>query len=133
MLNLRHKIERDLGTTLEGRFGLEVVLLSPDGEKQTHSANDPEQLLKGQVIYDTMQDNPNTGSEMIVHKPVLTVRESSLSRVPQHGEKWAMEIPLTPREAAPRGWFLAERPTEDGGSIGFLRLYGIKMVQEPAP
>jgi len=131
MINLREKIEADLSTTLEGRFGLPVVLLSPDGERQTHSKNDPEQLLQAQVIYDTLQDNPDSGAEVIVHKPVITLRKSSLDRVPLPGERWAFSVPEEPRRDADQVWYLAERPREDGSSIGFVRLYGVKMSEAP--
>jgi hypothetical protein len=131
MFNLRERIEAGLEHTLEGRFGLPVKLLSPDGEKQVYKKGTTDQTLQGQVIYDTMQDNPNTGAEVIVHMPVISVRKSSLDRVPLPGERWAFEAPVDPSPTAATQWWLAERPREDGGAIGFIRLYGIKMIQEP--
>ena len=52
MPNLRELAESDLGTTLEGDFALPVELIDPDGVKQS---------LVGQVLYDTVEFNPETG------------------------------------------------------------------------
>lgn len=120
--NLREQAERDLSFTLEGEFGLPITLISPTGEKQT---------VEGQVLFDTVVLDPSSGAEVVVHKPVATVRRSSLLRVPKAGEAWAVQIPTTPSRSAPRSSFLLERPSEDGGSIGFIRLYLMKAAQSP--
>jgi hypothetical protein len=122
-MNLREQAESDLAFTLEGEWGLPVVLISPDGVTQDKSANNPTADLDGQVIYDTLVQQPDTGAEMLVHKPVVTLRISSLTRVPKSGERWIVKIPITPNRTAPKETFFLERPTEDGSSIGFIRLY----------
>jgi len=201
-MNLREQVEADLEVTLEGEWGLPVVLISPDGEKQespvilsasdlsfldsdssinsvttdfrylrltigdtitvsgsasndgtltvatisqnkitvdeaitTEAAgsaitlvNDSLDLL-GQIIYDTLSDSPETGAEIIVHKPVVTLRRTSLTRIPVDGENWYVEIPLNPSLTGTKYPFTMERPTEDGGSIGFIRLYLIQADQ----
>lgn len=85
--------------------------------------------LVGQIIYDTLVDNPETGQEIIVHKPVVTLRRTSLVRIPADGEKWYCEIPIEPKVDAPKYPFIVERPTEDGGAIGFIRLYLVEAAQ----
>jgi hypothetical protein len=126
---LREQIESDLETTLEGDFGLPVELIAPDGTIYDKSYNDPESLLMGQILYDTLVADPDTGLEVIVHKPVVTLRKSSLEVVPQDGERWAVRIPVIPDRTADKETFLVERPTEEGGAIGFIRLYLMKTEQ----
>jgi len=130
--NLREKVERDLKTTLEGDWGLPIVFIEPvTGTKYDKSANDPEEDLKGQILYDTRIENPETGSEMIVHKPVVTVRRTSLSVVPSRG--WGCMIPIRPDYDAPKATFIVERPSEEGGAIGFVRFYLMRAAEAPSP
>jgi hypothetical protein len=118
MTNLRALAEADLADTLEdseGGFGMPIILISPDGDKLK---------INGQVLYDSIVTN-ELGMETIVHKPVVTVRRSSLSRVPKSTDdpRWGCIIPETPLEGAALRTFIIENPDEGGGSIGFVRLY----------
>jgi len=85
--------------------------------------------LVGQIIYDTLVDNPETGQEIVVHKPVVTLRRNSLVRIPEDGEPWFCEIPIEPKIDAPKFPFIVERPTEEGAAIGFIRLYLVEAAQ----
>lgn len=122
MTNLRELAESDLADTLEDHngWGLPVVLKGPDGETQE---------VNGQILYNTTGFDPQSGAEVLVHKPVATVRISSLDPVPQPGEAWAMGIPITPDADADKVWYIIRVPHEDGNSIGFMRLYGTKIKQ----
>ncbi len=120
MVNLREQVELDLETTLEGDFGLPVTLVAPDGSSQS---------VTGQVLYDTLTFDPEYGAEVVIHRPVVTVRRSSLTRVPAPGEAWAVKIPLTPSTSATLVSHMLDRVSEDGGSIGFVRLYLVKAEQ----
>jgi hypothetical protein len=125
VVNLRELCESDLAITLEDEafgFGLPVVLISPDGEEDT---------VSGQILYDTVVQDPDTGAIEKVHKPVVTVRISSLARVPLPTERgrWAVKIPITPSRTAPKTTFILEDASEDGGSIGFIRLYLVRPKQ----
>ena len=122
-MNLRERIETDLKTSLEGVWGLPVVLISPDGEVINTSLNGGD--LFGQVLYDTIRVNPETGEPMVVGNPIVTLRRSSLSRVPVSGEKWIVKIPTDPSETATLEDFINDptRPVEGGRSIGFIKLY----------
>ena len=124
-MNLRVQVEADLEQTLEdpGGWGLPVVLIDPDGTIIDKSLNNPTEDLTGQILYDTTVVNPESGLDMIVHKPVITLRRSSLSRVPVAGEKWMVRIPETPDPSAAKILHRVERAPEDGKSIGFIRLY----------
>ena len=116
-LNLREQAESDLSFTLEGAFGLPVTLIAPDGSIQDD--------LVGQVLYDTVRINPETGEEMVVNNPVVVLRRSSLDRIPLPGEKWIVKIPVDPSITATLEDFMIDetRPPEGGRSIGFIRLY----------
>ena len=122
-MNLRERVERDLAVSLEGRWGLPVTLTSPDGVKQTG--------LRGQVLYDIVRLNPETGEEVVIETPVVTLRRSSLNRVPVAGENWLVEIPVEPRENAPLVPYIISpvKPPEGGRSIGFIRLY-LQVVEQ---
>lgn len=118
-MSLRTLAESHLAQTLENsnHFGQPVVLISPSGV--TYDA------VYGQVLYDTRKFDEEIGVEVIVHNPVVTVRRSSLSRVPLASEKgqWAVKIPSNPQSGAGTTTYILGRVSEDGGSLGFVRLY----------
>lgn len=124
MANLRALAERDLGRSLEGPdWGMPVVLTAPDGERYaTTVAGQP---LRGQVLYDIVRMNVDTGEKVSVPTPVVTLRRSSLPRVPEPGETWLVEIPESPLPDAPMVQKVTSgvRPPAGGMSIGFIRLY----------
>lgn len=123
-VNLRVKLEADLSTTLEGAFGLPVVLIDPDGNTIDTSENDGEPLM-GQVLFDTVVEDPTTGERIVVNDPIVSLRRSSLPRVPLPGEKWSVKIPIEPVLTGRPTVFLidATKSPEGGWSIGFIRLY----------
>ena len=123
-MGLRADIEADLEETLESLddFGIAVTLIDPEGVVYNTSANDATLPLSGQVLYDTIAQDED-GNEVIDHCPVVTLRRSSLTRVPQQGENWAVQIPITPLSGADKVTHMLERAKTGGGSIGFVRLY----------
>ena len=129
-VSLRERTESDLLKSLEGEYGLPVELISPDGEIINISANTGEPLT-GQILYDTVGINPETGEEMIVNNPIVTLRRSSLSRVPAPGATWAVKIPISPSTTADLETFIvdSEHSPEGGRSIGFIKLHLIKAQQ----
>lgn len=130
MGDLREIVENDLSITLEGRFGLPVELTSPDGVTQTNSANDEESLLMAQVLFDTTYEDPETGGVTILEDPVVTLRRTSLDRIPVDGEFWHVLAPTEPREDAPReSYVLSDLPIQGGASLGIVRLYLTKPKQ----
>ena len=132
-MGLRAEIEEDLLETLEDSddYGLPVELISPvDGARQTKSANDPTADLTGQIIYETLRQSED-GIPIIEHKPVVTLRISSLDRVPANGEKWSVIIPISPVAGADTETFILEKAMQDGRSIGYVRLYLRRAVQTP--
>lgn len=129
-MNLRERVESDLSLSLEGPWGLPVTLMSPDGVLQTLK-KDTTLPLRGQILYDTVAMNPETGEEIVIRMPVVTLRRSSLERIPLAGENWIVAIPMTPSESAPlvQHVFSSTRPPGGGASVGFIRLY-LQQVEE---
>jgi hypothetical protein len=129
-VNLRQQAESDLSKTLEGDFGLPVILVDPDGNTITQNLSLT--TLKGQILYSTTRLDPETGEPIIVNNPVVTLRRSSLSRVPAPGERWLVRIPIDPTEGAAIVDFIIDqgRSPEGGRDIGFIRLYLRKASQE---
>ena len=132
MINLRELAEADLATTLEGETSLPVELVSPDGVVQSMSVNNPENRLSGQVLYDYSKFDPETGSEVIIRKPVVTLRRSSLDRIPVAGEKWIVKIPEIPSTTAPLVSHRLEKPPMGRASNGKIRLYLVAITQTKA-
>jgi len=128
-MGLRADIEEDLLETLEEPedFGLPVVLIAPDGTVYNTSEND-DGTLYGRIVYDTIEQDED-GNEVIVHKPMVTLRLSSLARVPENGETWVVKIPDGPRDDASVVSYILERAPEDGRSIGYINLYLRKTEQ----
>lgn len=125
MENLRAQVEADLVDSLEGEWGMPVELTSPDGEVQKYSANNPDILLKGQVLYFSKREDPETGETIVVPQPVVSLRISSLTRVPADGEKWHIKMHVNPRPGSLMQSFLftPDRAKEHGTDIGFIRIY----------
>lgn len=123
-MNLRERAESDLSQSLEGDFGLPVELIDPDGEIINTRQSD-DSTLKGQVLYNSKDVDIDTGLPIVINRPVVTLRRSSLSRIPVAGEKWIVRIPKNPSETDTLIDFALDesRPPETGQSIGFIKLY----------
>jgi len=132
MVNVRQLVESDLKTTLESEFFLPVFLTdSATGIKYTTNTNG--EPLGGQVLNDSIKINPATGEEILAKNPVVTLRRSTLVKVPVAGEKWSVEIPVSPDPlAAKKLYTIGEmRASDDGESIGYIRLYLEEASQAP--
>lgn len=131
--SLREVHERFLGTTLEGLWGFPVGLTSPDGEVQTPWTTADKTGLSGQVLFNRVEvelDTSNLEQTTMVSKPVVTLRISSLTRVPQPGERWIVKCPRIPSRSAPLVTHLAIRGPTGGDSIGFMTMHCDRLVQE---
>ncbi len=130
MTPLRATIEGDLSDTLEGEFasvdesdtGL-ITLTDP-----TTGAVYAD--LRGRVQYDFKEVTPS-GEMIVVRDPMITLRLSSLPRVPQAGEKWAITFPPNPADPTPKMYMLGgTRAPRLSASIGFIMLFPIQVVQQ---
>lgn len=123
-MSIRALAEQHLGESIEGGFGIEVILTDKDGKQQT---------VKGQVLYSRKIQNPTTGEDIIINEPVVILRVSTLDPVPKSGEQWFIQMPVSPVEGAEKENFLMDKSkaVEGGASIGFIRLYPKKADQTP--
>lgn len=135
-MNLREQVEKDLAFSLEGDdWGLPVELIDPSGNKYSTSENSPDPEnplpLKGQILYDQLAANPDTGEVITVNNPIITLRRSSLARIPADGERWSIKIPTEPSLSAAMENFVLSpvRPHGGGQSIGYIKLYAQRIEQ----
>lgn len=135
MESLRRILERDMYDTLESEWKMPVELTGPDGIKQIYSKNNPTELLGGQVLYSSRRENPETGETIVVNQPVVTLRVSSLVRVPAAGEKWYIKIPTGTEPNATKQSFIftPDRSPENGTDMGFIKLYLQRISSEVIP
>ena len=135
MESLRRTLERDMKETLESEWKMPVELTSPDGVQQLYSKNNPSELLGGQVLYSSRRENPETGETIVVNQPVVTLRVSSLVRIPKAGEKWYIKIPtgIEPNASKQSFVFTPDRSPENGTDMGFIKLYLQKISSETVP
>lgn len=119
-MNLRKLAEQDLSTTLESQsdFGLPVILIGPTGIKYP--------VLNGQVMYEAMSFNAETGQPVIEERPIVTLRLSTIlstcSVIPSGLQKWLVRIPKFPDPASATEDYMLET-VEQSRSIGFVRLF----------
>ena len=131
-VNIRALAERDLGTTIEGEFGIPVTLITPEGQRITETVDG--RPLGGQVLWSQPTVNPETGEQVAVYAPVVILRRASLSRIPATGERWGVLIPDGPRADAVETSYLldASYAVEGGKSLGKIRLPLVR-AEEAAP
>lgn len=130
-MNLRAQAVIDVKTQNLKNWSLPIVLIDPDGNKYNTDNETAETLKAIQILYDYRRENPDTGEPMTVKEPVVVLALSSLSRIPQPGEKWIIEIPLDPSDPDTLStfFFSSDRSPEGGASLGFIRLYPQKAAQ----
>ena len=121
MGELRAMIEKDLGVTLEGDYGLPCTLVGPDG-----TIYPP---VMGRFVRDHIEANVN-GETVVVNVPMMTLRLSSLARIPKADEHWEFRIAATPGSPVLTSYFLDPSGIPVGGeTIGFKRFPLTKAVQ----
>ena len=130
-MNLRERAIKDSKKQNLKNWGLPIVLIDPDGNTYNTDAETDEQLMALQILYDYKRINPETGEEVTINEPIVTIALSSLSRIPQSGEKWIINMPADPSEVTQYETFIhsSTRAVEGGRSLGFIRLYPQKAKQ----
>lgn len=121
--NLRNHIARDgLKRSIEGNFGMQIELITPDGIEITQ--NEDGETLKAQVLYDRENIDPESGNLIVIKETRVVIRRSALSRVPEEGETWQVKIPINPALQNVLTQFLcnADESPEGGQSSGFITL-----------
>ena len=130
-MNLRELAVTDMRQLNIKDWSLSVELTDPDGVTYTTDNVTGDPLKAVQILYDYRKLNPDTGEEIVINEPVVTMARTSLARVPLPGENWYMRIPVDPSEGAPLEDFVlnTDRSPEGGRSLGFIRLYPTRVVQ----
>ena len=125
MLNVRALAEADLAHTIEGEFASVIVLIGPDGAKQT---------VQGRVRLCKARIDTETGEQVVVPDPNVTVRRSSLSPVPATGESWYAQIPSGPRADSDTTTYRIDtsRAPQGGGTLGTLKFPLVRVAQTEA-
>lgn len=131
MSNLRELAAADLKILNLKDWSLPIELFAPDGSLINTDNETGDELRAVQILYDRRKLDPDTGEEITVHEPIVTVAKSSLSRIPIPGEKWVIRMPISPRTGAPleTRQLSSDRSIESGDSLDFVRLYPGAVVQ----
>jgi hypothetical protein len=130
-MNLRKLAVKDVKNLNVKDWGIPLELMGPDGTWY-RTDNETGALLQAlQVTYDYRKLDPQTGLEVIVNEPVITVSLSSLARIPIAGERWIVRIPvdISHLDVFVNFVLTEDRAPEGGASLGFIRLYPQKAVQ----
>jgi len=129
-VNLRtHIATAGLKKMIEGNFGLPIELTTPDGVEIT--TNEDGDVLKGEVLYDREEIDPESGELKTVKEIMVSLRKTALSIVPKSGETWKVAIPLDPALPSILTTHLinSDKAPIDGDSIGFIKLF-LKDVEQ---
>jgi len=132
-VDIQSLAESDLAVTLEGD-GRTIILTSP-ADVIAHSSNYPTATVKGFIRYDSIVENPETGGQMIINKPAISIRRSSLPVLPTEGpndanyyQKWFVHISKSVTDQTLEHYKI-EHPPIQGKSIGFIVLFLTKVSQ----
>lgn len=107
----------NVGRVAHNKSGTTVYLTDPDGVRTQH---DDCIFESGRVT-----TSPDSGEEVVVTKPNGSFPRSSLSRVPQNGEVWAMQAPKDPLIPGVLTTFSMDssKALEGGRSLNTIILY----------
>ncbi len=112
---LRKRQIDDLDRVLSGPdWGMPIVLISPNTGLV--------QSVTGRVDYNSKEIDPESGLQLTVEKPIVTVALALLTEVPKPGENWAIKIPVSPGSDTPTETYVLELAIENGHSMGFIKL-----------
>lgn len=130
-MNLRELAVTDVKNLNTADWALKIELTDPDGNRYTTDNETGEVLKAIQILYDYRKIDPDTGEEITINEPVVTVARGALSRVPAPGERWFIKLPIDPSDTATLEDFVLSptRAPEGGRSLGFIRLYPQRVKQ----
>ena len=131
MTNLRTRAIKDAKNQNIKNWSTPIELIDPDGIVYNTDNETGQPLRSLQTLYDRRDENPDTGEPITVHEPVISIARSSLSRIPQPGEKWSIKFPLDPTDETTLSNYVfdSDRSIGEGNSLGFIRIYPFKLVQ----
>jgi hypothetical protein len=125
-MNMRETIAQDMQSILSNpkEFGLPLELVGPDGVEQTG--------LYGFITYARVNVT-ETGNEVMVRKPVVTVSKRDLNRIPLSTDfgKWICRIPDRPYTTESLTTYVVEQVLAGGDSFDFVQLHLTAAEQTP--
>jgi hypothetical protein len=134
VVNLSDQHEIDLAFTVEdyeNGFGKVVELIAPDGVIYSVNQNDTTKLLSGRVDHAMVTRDPDTGEEFLVGNPTVSLRRSSLGRIPRAEEKgWFVRIPASVTDSTLVTYATDDRALLDDPQSGEIMLFLTKAVQQ---
>lgn len=77
----------------QNRWGVEYSAMGPDGVWQTVDAESGNPLKTIQVVYNSVEYKPETGEEVVVRDPNITISTRDLDPFPKEGENWVFRLP----------------------------------------
>ena len=104
-------------------FSTPCVLIAPDGTR--YNTDTEGNSLTCQFLSGRVSQNPDSGEEIVVFRPVATFYRGLLTRIPQDGEKWSLEAPLGPEAPAVTTLmaFDDSKAIQGGRSLSTIRIY----------
>lgn len=130
MLNLRVRAAVDCKRLNIRDWGLLIELIAPDGIKYNTDIETGEPLKALMTLYDRTRIIPETGEDVIVPEPIVTLSRLSLERIPAPGEKWTVRIQKSPTSEDFLDYIISPtRAPEGGKSLEIIRLYLQKLEQ----
>lgn len=121
MNRLLREIQKVTEEVIEKEVGQKVVLIDEDGREYEKSALNPENDLKGFFVSESLEYDINTGMEVVVDAPVLSLPLRALERIPQDGEKWFIRIQTDPFSDDLTS-FTVSGPPKNSKTIGYINL-----------
>lgn len=115
----RQDMADDLGEILEGDFGQTIAFMNPaDGSTVT---------VQGQDVRGTRMQDPETGMDIFVKTPVVTVRNSRFTTLPAKG--WGCRIRASVTDATTVA-YVVDRVAESGKSFGWTKCF-LSLGEQP--
>jgi hypothetical protein len=121
MNRLLREIQKVTEEVIEKEVGQKVVLLDDEGREYDKSALNPENDLMGFLVSESLEYDINTGTEVLVDAPVLSLPLRALERIPQDGEKWIIRVQTSPFSEDLTSFTLSG-PPKNAKTIGYINL-----------
>lgn len=114
----------------ESLFGVHFRAVGPDGIWKNIDAESGEPLKTMQIIYNSVDEDVQTGAEVIVRTPNVTISNRCLNPFPSPGEHWVFEVPENPMPGASMKQYAMSRDREYREDVlGVTTIYLIEMAQ----
>ena len=125
---LLREIQETAEEVISEEFGSKVTLLDENGVTYDKSALDAEEDLKGMLFNESTEYDINIGMEVVADRPVVSLAIRHLTKIPKAGEKWMVQVQLSPFSEDMTS-FMLSGPPKNAKTIGFINLRLQKLSQ----